>query len=156
CHSRHRHELLQLANAEVGDADRARVAEFTSPLHPRPRSSCTTLGPMDEVQVDVVDTESPEAALSLRSRVLASRVELRCKEHLRPRHSAVPQPPPHALLVAVDLSGVNVPVPNLQRPAYGADARGPVGYLPDAESEPRDVLAVSKHPHAPICSIRNQ
>src|SRR5262249_52733728 len=151
-----RHNLLQLTYAKVRDADRAGVAQFTSSLHSRPGSRRTTLGPVDEVQIDVVDAEPPEAALHLRGRVPASRIELCREEHLRARHAAVPERLPDALLVAVQLGGVNVPVPHLKRPAYSFHALEAVPYLPNAQGEHREALAVGEHSRALISCIRNR
>ena len=49
-----------------------------------------------------------------------------------------------ALLVAVGLGGVDVAVAELQRPADGVLALGPVGHLPDAEPERRHLVAIGE------------
>ena len=50
-------------------------------------------------------------------------------------HAAIPQRFADAGLVAVRLGGVDVPVPELKRPAHSVLARRPVGHLPDPEPE---------------------
>src|SRR5204863_2589059 len=48
-------QRLQFADVEVGDADRAGVAQLARPFHARPGPGGTALRPVDDVQVDVVD-----------------------------------------------------------------------------------------------------
>src|SRR5215831_1048018 len=74
-------------------------------------------------------------------------MELGGDEHLIPRHTAFAQPPANALLVAVELRGINVTVANLQRPAYGVDGFRTIGHLPHAETKQRDLVTVSERPH---------
>src|SRR5262249_30292258 len=99
-------QLVELGDAEVRAADRARVAALARPLHPVPRPRRPALGPVDDVEVDVVDAEPLEAALRLGLRVLAGGVELRRDEDLLARDAAVAQRAPDAALVAVRLGGV--------------------------------------------------
>ena len=85
-----------------------------------------------------------QALLGLGDRVLAARVELGGDEHLVARHAAVPQRLADARLVAVGLGGVDVPVPELERPAHGVHARRPVRHLPDAEPEHGQLVSVGE------------
>src|SRR5207244_10827599 len=126
----------------VGDADRAGMAELTGPLHPGPGPGRTTLRPVNQVQVDVVEAEAFEAALELRSRIGAGRIQLCGDEHLVTRDAALPERYADAFLVAIHLSSVNVSVAELQCPAYGVHARGPVRDLPHPEAESRTLVAV--------------
>jgi hypothetical protein len=144
CHSEH---LLQIADVEVGDADRASKAECVGPLHSCPCTPWATLGPVDQVEVDVVDTEPPQALLSFGGGVGAARKELGGDEDLVTLETALPDPFPDALLVAIGLRGIDVAVPGLQRPADGADTLGAVGHLPDAEPQDRDLLPVGQVEH---------
>src|SRR5215471_7855182 len=77
-------------------------------------------------------------------------MELGGDEHLIPRHTAFAQPPANALLVAVELRGINVAIANLQRPAYGIDGFRTIGHLPDAETKQRDLVTVRERPHTPL------
>src|SRR6266481_6015959 len=95
--------LLQFSDVEVGHADRAGEAELTSTFHPGPRPGGTTLRPVNDVHVDVVDAEALQAALNLGHRVLVAWIELCGKEHLPARHSALSQTPPDAFLIEVGL-----------------------------------------------------
>ena len=97
---------------------------------------------MDDVQIDVVDPEPLQAPLDFRNRVLPCGRELGGEEHLLARDTALAQPLPHAFLVAVRLRRVDVPVPELERPADGAHALGAVRHSPDTEADQRDLVAV--------------
>ncbi len=105
---------------------------------------------MDDVEVDVVDAETLQAAFDLCNRIRPRRKELGGDEHVLARHAALAQPLPHTLLVAVRLSSVDVPVTELERPPDGIDALAPVRNLPDTEAEQRDLVPVCKHPG---CSV---
>src|SRR4051812_5315038 len=131
-------ELLELVDAEVRDPDRSRAAELARSLHSRPGPRGTTLRPVDDVEVDLVDAEPPQAVLRRGRRVLVPRIELGGEEDLLARHAALAKPLADALLVAVRLRGVDVPVAELECPPHGVHALGPVGHLPDAEPEHRD------------------
>ena len=137
-------QLVDLGDAEVGDADRAGVAALPGLLHARPGPRRPTLRPVDDVQVDVVDAEPPEAVLGLARRIGVAREELGRDEHLLPGDAALAQRPADALLVAVGLRRVDVAVAELERPAHGVLALRPVGYLPDAESQHGNLLAVAE------------
>jgi hypothetical protein len=101
------------------------------------------------VQVDVVDAELFEAAFSLRNRVLAAGPELCGDEYLLARDAALAQALPDAVLVAVGLGRVDVPVSELERPADRVDAFGSVRHLPDAEPEHRHLVPVREFPRGP-------
>ena len=145
--------LLQLVNVEVGHADRAGVAELTSPFHPGPCPGRTALRPVDDVEVDVIDAEAPEAALKLGDRVCAPWIELRGDEHLVARHSALLQSTPHALLVAVRLGGIDMPVAELERPTNRVDRRDADRNLPDAEAKHRDLVAIRERSQGFVCGL---
>src|SRR3954454_15324980 len=74
--------LVELLDAEVRHADRAREPAFLRLLHPGPRPGRAALRPVDDVEVDVVEAEPLEASLRLRDRIVAARVELRRHEDL--------------------------------------------------------------------------
>ena len=80
--------------------------------------------------------------LDFSCRVLTTGIELGSYVHLVTRHTAVAQGLPDALFVAIGLSGVDMPVAELQRPAHGVYALRPVWDLPDAEPEYRDLVTV--------------
>src|SRR4029077_13997114 len=126
-------QLPQLVDAEVGDPDRPRIPELTRVLHSGPGPGRAALGPVDDVEVDVVDPESLQAALGLGDRVLSSGKELGGDEDLLARDAALAQPLSDALLVAVRLCRVDVSVAELERPADGIDTLAAVLDLPDAE-----------------------
>jgi hypothetical protein len=151
CDARCRRHLAKFANAEVGDADRAGVAELASALHARPGPGRTGLGPVDDVQVDLVDAEPSQALLGFGGGVIACGTKLGRDEHLVARHAAVAQRASNALLVAVSLGGVDVAISDFERPTHGVDAPRSVGHLPDAEAEHRHLVSVREHASAPVC-----
>ena len=64
-------EPLEVLDAEVGDADRARVALLLDPFEGAPGVEVAVLArhrPVDQVEVDVVHPEPPQAALAGRQR----------------------------------------------------------------------------------------
>src|SRR5262245_32634954 len=147
CGSEH---LPQLVDTEVRDPDRPRVSRLSRPFHPGPRPGRATLRPVDDVEVDVVDTEPLQAPLDLREGVLPRGEELRRDEDLLARNAAIAQPSTDALLVAVRLCRIDVPVPELERPANGGNALRPVRHLPDTETEQRHLVAVREHARSSI------
>ena len=142
--ARDRDHLFELLDAEVRDSDRARESPLARRLHSRPGPRRPTLGPVNDVQIDLVELEPAEAALDLRHRVPAGRIELRGDEDLLAGDAAVSKRPPDAPLVAVGLRGVDVPVSGLERPANSALALGTIGNLPHAKPEDRDLRAVGE------------
>ena len=90
---------------------------------------------MDEVEVDVVDAQPLQALRRFRRRVLTAGIELGRDEDVTTRYAAVLQRPADALLVAVGLRGVNVPVAEFEGPSNGVDALASVAHLPDTETE---------------------
>src|SRR3984893_4256641 len=82
--------LVQLANAEVGNANGACIPELTRALHARPRSGRTTLRPVNQVQIDIVRSEPLQAALSLGD------------EDLLAWHAALAERLPDAFLLTID------------------------------------------------------
>ncbi len=109
---------------------------------------------MDDVEVDGVDAEALQAPLDLRLRVPAARVELGRDEDVLARKAALAQGTAHAAFVAVDLGRVDVAVAGLQRPAHRVLTLAPVGHLPHAQPEQRDLVAVGEHPCPPVCRHR--
>ena len=79
--------------------------------------------------------EPLEAALNLRDWVSLCGIELGGYEHLIAGDAAFAQSLPDALLVAVGLGGVDVPVAELERPSDRVGALASVRHLPDAEAE---------------------
>jgi hypothetical protein len=90
---------------------------------------------MDDVQVDALDPELLEAALDLRDRVFPCGMELGGYEHLIARDTAFAQSLSDALLIAVGLGGVDMPVAEFEGPPDCVDALASVRDLPDAEAE---------------------
>ncbi len=140
------HHLLDLGHAEVRDADRARVAALAGRLHPRPGPGRALLGPVDDVEVDLLDAEPLEAVLGLGGRVGARGIELRRDEDLVARDAAVAQRAADARLVAVGLRGVDVPVARLERPAHRVLTLGAVLDLPHAQPDRGDRVTVRQGP----------
>jgi hypothetical protein len=62
-------------------------------------------------------------------------MELGRYEHVIARHAAFAQSLADALLVAVGLGGVDVPVAEFERPTDCVDALASFRHLPDAEAE---------------------
>src|SRR3954451_1608592 len=146
--------LVQLRDAVVRDADRARVAARVGALHSVPGASRAALRPVDDVQVDPGDAEPLQASAGFVLRVSATGMELRGDEDLVPRHAAGAQRPPDARLVAVRLRRVDVAVAELQRPAHRLLALRALRDLPDAQAEERDLVAVGKDARPPVLRVR--
>src|SRR5260370_6989760 len=125
-------------------------------LHCRLRSRRSTLRPVNQIQIDVVCAKPLQAALELGGRIRARGIELGGDEHLVTPNPTLARRPPDTFLVAIDLGGVNVPVAELQRPAYGVDGRGPIGDLPHAEAEQRNLLAVCERARARISCFESR
>jgi hypothetical protein len=109
---------------------------------------------VDDVEVDLIQTEPLEALLRLEHGVLAPREELRRDEDLLPRDAAVAQRPSDARLVAIGLRGVDVAVAELERPADGPECEQAVRRLPDAESQSRHPRAVGEDADSIAVAIR--
>src|SRR5439155_26369660 len=75
-------DLVELADIEVGDSDRPSVAKLARPLHAGPRPGGTSLRPVDDVEVDAVHSEPPQAPFDLGRGVVSLREELRRDEGL--------------------------------------------------------------------------
>src|SRR4029453_1214795 len=106
----HRHQLVELAHAEVRDADRARIAALKRTFHPGPGPGGSALRPVDDVEGDLLDAPALQAAVRLGPRVVARGIELGGDEYALARHAAVAQSAPDALLVAVRLRSVDMAV----------------------------------------------
>src|SRR2546430_3243514 len=156
-HARAGQQRFDLGDAVVGDADRPRVAELTCSLHSGPRPARAALGPVDDVEVEVVDAELLEAARGLLDRVSVPGVELGRDEHLVARDLGLAEALPDAFLVAVGLSGVDMSIAELERPANGVHAFAALRYLPDAEPEKWNLVAIGEDPRPPIgCHFRGR
>ncbi len=105
---------------------------------------------MHQVEVDLVEAEPLEAEGQLSRGVAPARVELRRYEHLVAGDATVAEALANAALVAVELGGVDVPVPELERPAHRVFARRSVGYLPNAQAEHGHLAAVRQHVSAAV------
>jgi hypothetical protein len=105
---------------------------------------------MDEVEVQVVDTEANEALLGLCGRVGAGRMKLRRDEDLRARHATLLESPTDACLVAVRLGSVDVSIAELECPANRVDAVRPVGNLPETKTKRGNLTSVREYSHA-VC-----
>jgi len=139
-----RQQLVELAHAVVRDADRARMAAFVRAFHPGPSPGRAALRPVDDVEVQLVDSQPFQAPPCLGLRVLPRRVELGGDEDLLARHAAVAQRATDALLVAIGLRRVDVAIAELERPANRVLALRPARNLPDAEAEERDLVVVGE------------
>src|SRR4051812_26965897 len=146
--------LVELRDAVVRDADRARVAARVGALHAVPGAGRAALRPVDDVQVDPVDAEPLQARARFLLGVSATGMELRGDEDLLARHPAGPQRPSDARLVAVRLRRVDVAVAELERPAHRLLALRALGHLPDAQPEERDLVAVGKDARVPVRRVR--
>src|SRR3954452_17756336 len=143
--------LVDLRDAEVRDADRLCAPGGVRALHALPRPRGAALGPVDDVQVDLLDAQALEAALRLLLGVPGrARIELRRDEDLVARHAAVANGAADARLVPVGLRRVDVAVAELERPADRVLALGTVRDLPDAQAEERDLVAVGEDAGAPV------
>ena len=130
-HGRAGRHLSELCDVEVGDPDGAGIAESVGLLHSRPRSRWSAAGPVDEVQVDVLDAKTSEATLCLLRGVGAGRLELGGDEHLLARYATAAKGFSDARFVAVGLRRVDVSIAELKRPQHGVEALSTVGHLPD-------------------------
>ena len=149
-----RKDGVEVRNAEVGDADGAGIPLLLCSLHPVPRPGRAALRPVDDVEVHGVDAEALEAALHLRLRVAVAGVELRGDEHLLARQADLTKGASDAALVPVCLGGVDLAISRLESPAHGVFAGPPVWYLPHAEPEKRDLVAVGQHSIPSVCRYR--
>src|SRR6202012_3826129 len=109
-------------------------------------------GPVNDVEVHVVDAEALEALLRLRRRIGARGIELGGDEHLVARDAAGAYPGPHAGLVAVGLRGVDVAVAALQRPPHRVLTGPPFGDLPYAQSDGGDGVPVRQRSRPVACA----
>ena len=101
-------------------------------------------GPVDQVQIDVVEAEFLEALFQGRPGGVAALgfvPQFRGDEDLVARQRGCGYRASHTQLVAVDRSGVDVPVPRFQGVADGGGGLV-VGHLPDSQAELGDGLAV--------------
>src|ERR1700729_1805390 len=73
----HREDPLQLVHVEVRHADRACIAKALRTLHAGPGPCGSTLGPMYEVKIHVVEPQPLQARFNLSNRILRARIELR-------------------------------------------------------------------------------
>src|SRR4051812_3152810 len=105
---------------------------------------------MDDVEVEVVDPEAPEAPLGFPRWIVAAGIELRGEEQVLAGNVAVSDRLADALLVAIRLRRVDVAVAELERPTDGVDALGSVRHLPHAETEHRHLVAVGQDGHVSI------
>src|SRR5438552_4773068 len=139
-------QFLQVANRVVADPDRAGeslVADLLQRLPgflPQARH-----GPVDQVQVDVVEAELAATLLERPQRRLVAVVvvpELRRDEDLFPRDPALPDRGPEIPFVPVELRGIEMAVPDFEgvcdRLARLLSGSG----LPHAEAEDRHLVPV--------------
>ena len=103
------------------------------------------MGPVDDIEVDVIEAEPLKAPLCLDVGLFPTGVELCGDENFFTRHSAFGERPSDTFFVAVRLSRVDVVVPEIERRPDGVHALGAIGHLPDAQPEQRDLVAVRKH-----------
>src|SRR5690242_7391444 len=64
-HGSYGQQLIQFAQAEIGDTNRAGIAQLTCPLHSRPRSGWAAKGPVHQVEIDILRAEPLQAVLRL-------------------------------------------------------------------------------------------
>ena len=102
-------------------------------------------GPVDQVQIDIVEAQSLQTAIEGSQRRVVPLVavpQFGRHEHLSARHSTLPHSRAHVLLVAVEMSRVDMPVARLERPQDRLPALPAGGRPPDAEAERRHLDAV--------------
>src|SRR5207302_7508618 len=133
---------LELVDLEVAYPDRSREAALVRSLHARPRPRRAALGPVDQVEVDLLHAEALEAPLRLRRRVLRAGVELRREEDVFARDAAVLQRASDARLVPVCLRGVDVAIAGLERPPNGVLGVRAGAHLPYAQAEERQLVSI--------------
>ena len=104
------------------------------PLHARPRPGRSTLRPVYEVEVDLVESEPAQALLCFGLRILRPWIELGRDEDLLARQAAGAQGLADGLFVAVGLRRVDVTVAELERPAHRFLGLLAGPNLPDAET----------------------
>src|SRR4029077_9340997 len=93
-----------------------------------------SLWPVDDIEIDVVDAKPSQAPLRLGDRVLECWMELSRKKDVPADNAAVTQRATDALLVAISLGGVDVPVAGLEREAHCVDGLGSLWHLPYTEA----------------------
>src|SRR5690606_21778819 len=138
-------DLLEVVFQEVRDADARGEPASADALERAPGLDVAILlrrGPVDEVQVDVVEAQLLEALLDGAIGVAVPVVpQLRGDEQFVARNSGCRDRPPDALLVAVDRRGVDVAVADFESVADDALRLDRVN-LEYAETELGDGLAV--------------
>src|ERR1700691_364522 len=144
------YHLLQFASAEVRHADRPGEPRLTSPLHTWPGPGGAPLRPVDQIQINLIQTEPPQALPGFGNGVFAPWKELCRDEHVLALHAAVPQRPSDALLVGVSLGGVDMAVSQLQRPAHGVHAGQPVRHLPYAQAKHGHLISIRQDAGTPV------
>jgi hypothetical protein len=97
---------------------------------------------VDDVQIDLINAQPPQALLRLGGRIATRGIELGRYEHVLARDAAVGERAADALLVPVGLRGVDVPVAELERPANGVLGLRPVGDLPHAQADDWHLVSV--------------
>ena len=140
-------DVLQSLLREVRDADGAGLAGGLDLLERPPGVQVLALlrlGPVDEVQVHVVQAQALQGLVhGLQGGLVALVVvpQLGGDEQLLARDAAAGDRAPHTFLVAVDLGGVDVAVADLQGLAHHVFGNIRV-HLPHAEAELGDRVAV--------------
>jgi hypothetical protein len=138
---------VEVRGGEVGHADRPRPPVVEHPLEPAPGVDVPVprgQRPVDQVEVDVVRAQ-PQQALLQRADGLVPAVpvvgQLGGQEHVLAGQAGLGERLPDALLVAVHLRGVDVPVARVERLAHRL--RGVLRRdLEDAEADLGDLDAV--------------
>jgi hypothetical protein len=117
---RERQQVLQMRNQEVAHADGASATVLAKLLHRAPGvARGVRHRPVDQVEIDVVETQAGEAALAGRQRVVVALLvvpQLGGDEELVARDAACSDRSADAVLVAVHRGGVDATVPDLETP----------------------------------------
>src|SRR5580698_10878923 len=99
---------------------------------------------MHQVEIDILEPEALQARFDLTNRVLGARVELCRDEDVATVEATLPKTFADTLLVAVALSGVDVAITQLERPADRVLRLAALGGLPDTQGERGNLIPVAQ------------
>src|SRR5580658_1027254 len=135
-------DLVKFCYIKVRHADRTRIAKAPRLLHAWPRPGRSTLRPMHQVEIDILEPQALQARFDLTNRVLGAGIELRRDEDFAAIETTLPKALPDTFLIPVPLSRVDVAVAQLKRPTYGVLRLVTLGRLPDAEGECGNLMPI--------------
>src|SRR3984885_1057846 len=137
-------DLLELVHVEIRHAYRARISEALRPLHARPGPGWSTLGPVHQVEVHVLEPQALETRLYLSDRILGTWIELRRDKDLVAVQATLTESLADALFIPIALGRVNMAIAQLKSPADGVLGLRPLGGLPHAQSQRWNLVPVSE------------